>query len=143
MRWFWRAVYMVVTIGGLHGGYASLAPSALAYEKPDILACMAALIGTTLVFGLGTCRIVKTRGLEVLRRPSFDRNPFRFWGDPLQFLFVISLGTCAVALGAVPRLPWTDTVGLLRFGVSCSFAIGTLLAQAFVYRVFRSRILAA
>jgi hypothetical protein len=117
-----------------------LEPGKLINTNPDLIFCAASLVATVIVCVGGTYySLFKLRNTS-LRRPSWNRHPFKIWYDPLQFMaFGIAYGF-AFVLGAAARLPFTGPIGLWTVAWDCSVLIGVILGMAIVTRIFRSRI---
>jgi hypothetical protein len=89
----------------------------------------------------GSFYSVRRHGLVEIKRPSFDRNVFKFWKDPLQFMgfsFAVSLSSI---IGALPRLPFSGEIGLWAFAVDCSMTLGLGLGLLLTFRIFKARII--
>src|ERR1700722_19176660 len=82
-------------------------------------------------------------GKASLQRPSWGRNPFKIWYDPLQFIAVGIAAGCAGVLGGLARLPTVGGVGFWTLAVDCSMLLGLILGMAIIFRLFRSRIVGA
>jgi hypothetical protein len=124
----------------LRGGYASLTPDKLRHTNPEPLVCLIVLLGMPVFAILSVGYSLRRSKTDLLPRPSWTRNPFNWWGDPLQSLFV---GTCvmgATALGSAVQHPAFGSVGFWTLGVYCSFTIGLLVGQVLVYRIYREHI---
>jgi hypothetical protein len=136
----WGYVNSGLVALGLSAGYGSLSPERIANTNPDLILCAAVLVGTIIVCVGGTYYSVFKLGNTSVRRPSWDRNPFKIWHDPLQFIAVGIAADCAGVLGAVARLPSTGRIGIWAVAVDCSMLLGLILGMAIVFRLFRSRI---
>jgi hypothetical protein len=136
----WRYINIALVLLGLVAGYASLAPEKLVNTNPDLIFCAASLVATTIVCVGGTYYSLFKLGNTSLRRPSWNRHPFKIWYDPLQFMaFGIAYGG-AFVLGAFARLPSTGRIGLWTLAWDCSVLLGFILGVTIVIRLFRSRI---
>ena len=150
MKLIWFVTNIVFVLLAVWGGYVSMAPERLSHTNPDPILC-GILLAVMPIFALGTVyysiqrsrtNIVPPYALPrpfTLRRPSWQRNPANWWDDPLQSLFVTTCVMLAMLLGAALRRPWPaiGSVGFWALGVYCSLAIGLLIGQLLVYRVYR------
>ena len=136
----WGYVNIGLVALGLPSGYTSLSPERLANTNPDLIFCAAVLVGTIIVCVGGTYYSVFKLGHTSLRRPSWNRNPFKIWYDPLQFIAVCIAASGAGVLGALARLPSIGRMGFWTMAVDCSMLLGLILGMAIVFRIFRSRI---
>jgi len=148
MKYRWRIVNIGLVMWALWGGYKSMAPETLRRTNPDPILCGILLVIMPL-FALGTVYHSKRRWDQEnkilsrpfkLRKPSWNRNPINWWGDPLQSLFISMCCMGAMAIGASLRHPEIGSVGFWTFGVYCCFAIGLFVGQVLAYRIFRERI---
>jgi tellurite resistance protein TehA-like permease len=125
---------------GLRSGYVSLEPERLRHTNPGAIACVAILVMMPLFALLSVDHSVRRWKSDKLARPSWDRNPLNWWGDPLQSLFVSTCIMAATAIGSALRRPTVGSVAFWTFGVFVCFAIGLLVGQVLVYRVYREQI---
>jgi hypothetical protein len=150
MKLIWILTNIAYLLLAVWGGYRSMSPERLAHTNPEPILCGILLIVMP-VFALWTVyySIQRSRTNVVmpyalprpftLRRPSWQRNPANWWGDPLQSLFVTTCFIVGVLFGAALRRPGPaiGSVGFWTLGVYCSLAIGLLIGQLLVYRVYR------
>ena len=137
----WRYINLLMIVGGLFSGYASLSPDSLFKANPDVFACLSVFIGTIIVCVGGVYYSVHSLGIAEIKRPSLDRNAFKFWKDPLQLIglsFAVSLSSI---IGALPRLPSCGEIGLWTFAVDCSITLGLGLGLLLTFRLFKARII--
>ena len=148
MKYLWRIVNTGLIMLGLWDGYKTMASETLRSTNPDPILCGILLVIMPL-FALGTVYYSKYRWDQEnkilarpfkLRKPSWNRNPINWWGDPLQSLFISMCYMGAMAIGASVRHPEIGSVGFWTFGVYCCFAIGLLGGQLLAYRIFQERI---
>jgi len=136
---FWRYLNISFVIISIWGGYGSLAPERLKNTNPDGILCLIILVAMSL-FSIGAVSYsVKSCKCESLRIPSWDRNPFNWWYDPLQSLFMSTWIMSAMALGSMIRMPAYGSIGFWTFGVYFCWAAGTAIGQFFVYKIFHTR----
>ena len=140
-----KPIWYIVNVGlvtlGLRGGYVSLQPERLRHTNPDLTFCVIILVTVPLV-ALGSVgySVLRWKRGNQLSRPSWDRNPLNWWGDPLQSLFISTCIMTAMAVGSALRRPAVGSVAFWTFGMYVCFAIGLILGQALVYRVYREQI---
>lgn len=140
---YWRILNIGCVLLAVWGGYGSLSPERLKNTNPDFILCLIILIIMSL-FSIGTVAYsFKACKCEGLRTPSWDRNPFNWWYDPLQSLFMSTWIMSAMALGSMIRMPAYGSTGFWTFGVYFCWATGTAIGQLFVYKIFRDRIVKA
>jgi len=144
MKRVWYAVNIGLVTLTSWGGYASMAPERLRQTNPDAIACVSILVLMPL-FALGSVyySVRRWKGGNHLSRPSWNRNPLNWWGDPLQSLFISTCIAAATAISSALRRPTFGSVGFWTFGVYVCFTIGLLVGQVLVYRVYRGQIATA
>ena len=119
-----------------------LAPEQLSHVNPDAVLCSLILLILPL-FALGTVRYsVRRWNVQKLRRPSLDRNPLNWWFDPLQSLFITTCNMAAMGVGSLLRRATGSVAFWMVTTYFCAF-FGLVIGQAFVYRVYRDRVIAA
>jgi hypothetical protein len=139
----WFVVNFSLVALSMRQGYMSLDPEQLRHVNPDAVLCSLILL-TLPLFALGTVHYsVRRCNVDKLRRPSFDRNPLSWWYDPLQSLFISTCGMAAMAIGSAVRRPTIGSVGFWTVAVYTCFALGLLVGQILVYRIYRENIIAA
>jgi tellurite resistance protein TehA-like permease len=141
MKQIWYVINFGLVTFGLREGYISLQPERLRHTNPDVIACVAILI-TMPLFAMWSVHysVRRWKGVNRLSRPSWDRNPLNWWGDPLQSLFISTCIMAATAIGSALRRPAVGSVAFWTFGVYGCSAIGLMLGQALVYRIYREQI---
>jgi len=144
MKRIWYASNLGSVPLALWGGYASLAPEKLRHTNPDAIACASILVLMP-VFALFSVyySLRRWKGNHLLSRPSWDRNPLNWWGDPLQSLFISTCVVAATAVGSALRRPTFGSAGFWTLSVYVCFLIGLLVGQVLVYRVYRGQIATA
>lgn len=137
MKYFWAMLNWVLIAAALRVGYVSLTPDRLRHTNPGPTPCLAILIMMP-VFAIGTVSYsIRRWNAAPLPRPSWSRNPFNGWRDPLQGLFILTCIAAATALGSALRRPTFGSVGFWTLGVYVSFVIGLFAGQVLVYRIYR------
>jgi hypothetical protein len=140
MRYFWTILNFTLVALAFWGGYNSMAPDRLRHTNPDPVACLSILLAMPL-FAVWIVRYsIRRWKSDPLSRPSKSRNPFNWWRDPLQSLFVTTCIMAAMAIGSAVQHPAFESVGFWTLGVYCSFTIGLLVGQILVYRIYREHI---
>jgi tellurite resistance protein TehA-like permease len=143
MKNVWYLLNIAVVALGLRGGYLSVAPEQLRHMNPDSVLC-GVLLAVATVFAVGCVSYSKRRwNHDKLRRPSFDRNPLNWWHDPLQSLFVSTCFMVSMTLGAALRRPAIGSTGFWTFGTYACLAVGLVIGQIIVYRIYRQNIIPA
>jgi hypothetical protein len=127
----------------LLGGYCSLSPEKLRNTNPDAILC-------GLILLLMPCFAIGSVGYSIRRwnhsrlaRPSLSRNPLNWWHDPLQSLFISTCIMVSMAIGSALRRPAIGSVGFWTLAVYACLALGLLIGQILVYRIYRQNIIAA
>ena len=143
MKNIWYVINIALVALALLGGYNSLSPEKLRHTNPDAILCGIILLGTPLFALLAVGFSIQGWKQNSLARPSFDRNPLNWWGDPLQSLFISTCGMAAMALGSAVRRPTIGSVGFWTVAVYTCFAVGLVIGQILVYRIYRENIIAA
>ncbi len=141
MKYVWLAVNTGFIILAFWTGYGEMAPEKLRGTNPDQFLCLAVLIMIP-VFVLGTLWTSRSR-CPSFRRPSWDRNPLRWWTDPLQALFVTTLIMLAWAIGCQLHISGSGTIGFWTVAVYWCIFLGLVIGQVLGYIIFRRRINAA
>ena len=141
MKRIWYIVNVGLVTLGLREGYISLQTERLRHTNPDAIACVSILVMMPL-FALWSVyySVRRWKGGNRLSRPSWDRNPLNWWGDPLQSLFILTCIMAATAIGSALRRPTIGSVAFWTFGMYVCFTIGLILGQALVYRIYREQI---
>ena len=70
-------------------------------------------------------------------------HPLNWWGDPLQSLFISTCIMGSTAIGSALRHPTIGSIGFWTLAVYVCFALGLLVGQILVYRIYRENIIAA
>src|SRR5256885_15724323 len=107
MKYFWIAFNSIGVASALWGGYISMAPETLPRTNPDAVVCLINLLVMPIFAILSVGYSLRRWKTGPLRRPSWNRNPLNWWGDPLQSLFVTTCVMGATAIGVLcdgPRL---------------------------------------
>lgn len=143
MKIIWFVINTALVTAALLDGYKSLSPEKLRNTNPDAISCCLVLLGIPLVALLAVELSIRRWKHNNLARPSFDRNPLNWWGDPLQSLFISTCVMAATAIGSAVRRPTIGSVGFWMFAVYSCFALGLIIGQILVYRIYRKNIIAA
>jgi hypothetical protein len=140
MKRLWLALNIGLVVLALWGGYGSMTPKLLRQTNTDAIPCLIILIIMP-IFALRSVSFsIRRSKCETLRRPSWDRNAFNWWFDPLQSLFISTFIASAMAIGSAFRLPSFGSVGFWTLGIYCCCAVGLVIGQFIVYRIYRERI---
>jgi hypothetical protein len=140
MKYFWLVLNTALVVLAFRGGYVSMNPDRLRHTNPDATLCLIAVLITP-PFTVGCVAYsIRRWKTDPLFRPSWSRNPFNWWGDPLQALFVYTWVMVAVTLGSGVQHPSFGSVGFWTLGVYSSVAIGLVAGQILVYRIYRQHI---
>jgi hypothetical protein len=142
MKKIWYVINIALVALALPSGYNSLSPEKLRNTNPDAILCCVILLGTPLFALLAVGFSIQGWKQNNLARPSFDRNPLNWWGDPLQSLFTSTCITVSTAIGSALRHPTIGSVGFWTLAVYVCFALGLLVGQVLVYRIYRTNITA-
>lgn len=143
MKNIWYVINIALVAMALPGGYNSLSPEKLRNTNPDAIACGLILLVTPLL-AIGSVSYSTRRwNHSRLARPSLSRNPLNWWHDPLQSLFISTCIMISTAIGSALRRPAVGSVGFWTLGVYACFALGLLVGQILVYRIYRENIIAA
>lgn len=143
MKNIWYVTNIALVALGLLGGYNSLSPEKLRNTNPDAILCGSILLIMPL-FAIGSVGYsIRHWNHSRLTRPSLGRNPLNWWHDPLQSLFITTCFMVSMAIGSALRHPTIGSVGFWTLGVYACFALGLLVGQILVYRIYRENIIAA
>jgi hypothetical protein len=140
MRYFWITLNLTLIALAFVDGYNSIAPDKLRHTNPDSVACLCILLATPpFAVWMATYSIRRWKS-DTLSRPSWTRNPFRWSRDPLQSLFISTFVMAAAAVGGTVKHPAFGSVGFWTLGIDSCFAVGLIVGQILVYRIYRQRI---
>jgi hypothetical protein len=134
----WPIINVALIALAVWTGYSETAPEKLAHANPDALFCLVTLL-TIPALVVGTLWQA-TKRCESLKWPSFRRFPLNFWYDPLEFFFVGTFTTLAIAIGATLHRPETGTVGFWMAAFFWCIFAGWIIGQLIGYAVFHNRI---
>jgi hypothetical protein len=143
MKKLWYVINIALVALALPGGYRSLSPDKLQHMNPNAISC--GLIFLTMpLFALGSVsNSIRRSNHRRLARPSLSRNPLNWWNDPLQSLFVSTCISASTVIGSALRRPTIGSVGFWMLASYACFAIGLLVGQILIYRIYRENIIAA
>jgi hypothetical protein len=143
MKNIWYVVNVTLIALALPGGYHSLSPEKLLSKNPDAIFCGSILLITPLFSLLSVGYSIRRWKHTRLARPSFGRNPLNWRHDPLQSLFISMCGAVSMTVGSALRHPTIGSVGFWMVAAYTCFALGLLIGQVLVYRIYRENIIAA
>ena len=141
MKSIWCVINIALITLALPGGYNELSPEKLHNKNPDAIFCGAILLVTPLFALLSVGYSVRRWNHTKLARPSLGRNPLNWRRDPLQSLFISTCIVSATAIGGALRYPKIGSVGFWMVAASICFALGLLIGQFLVYRIYRENII--
>ncbi len=142
MKNTWYVVNIALVALAVLGGYESLAPEKLRHTNPDAIVCGLILLVTPL-FAIWSVRYsIRRWNHNRLGHPSLSRNPLNWWHDPLQSLFISMCVMVSAAIGGALRRPTIGSVGFWTLAVYACIALGLLVGQILVYRIYRENITA-
>jgi hypothetical protein len=145
MKNVWYVLNIAAIVLGLREGYASTAPEQLRHMNPDAALC-GIILFTMPVFALLSVGYSNGRRRRLsqsqhnLVRPSFHRNPFDWWGDPLQSLFISTCIMVNYTFGGVLRRPAIGSVGFWLVGSYACCFIGLAIGQILIYRIYGDQV---
>ena len=143
MKNFWYVINIALVALALPSGYNSLSAEKLRHTYPDAIVCGLILLITPL-FAIGSVAYsIRRWNHNRLARPSLSRNPLNWWHDPLQSLFIYTCIMASMAIGSAVRHPTIGSVGFWTLAVYACFALGLLIGQVLVYRIYRENIISA
>ncbi len=143
MKNVWYLVNIALVAVALPGGYNSLSPELLRNKNPDAILCGSILLIMPL-FAMGSVGYsIRRWNHSRLARPSLSRNPLNWWHDPLQSLFITTCIAVSTVIGSALRHPTIGSVGFWMLATYTSLALGLLVGQILVYRIYRENIIAA
>jgi hypothetical protein len=143
MKNIWYVINIALVALALPGGYNSLSTEKLRNTNPDAIVCGLILLVTPL-FAVGSVSYsIRRWNHSRLARPSLSKNPLNWWHDPLQSLFISTCIMVSTAIGSALRHPTIGSVGFWTLAVYACFALGLLVGQILVYRIYRENIIAA
>jgi len=143
MKNIWYVINIALVTLALPGGYNSLSPEKLRNKNPNAIFCGLILLVIPL-FAMGSVNYsIRRWNHSRLARPSLSRNPLNWWHDPLQSLFISMCVAVSMAIGSALRHPTIGSVGFCMVAAYTCFALGLLVGQILVYRIYRENIIAA
>jgi len=140
MNQAWKLIYAIGGAGFLVSGYTSLDPASTAGTNSDWVFVTLSFVSSC-VFPLVAMAYSRRKGVETFRRPSLDRHPINWWGDPLQSLRVSSIGIGLFVVGACFALPKADHRGVMMFWFYAAVALGLFIGERMAYRIYAKRII--
>ncbi len=143
MKNIWYVINIALVTLALPGGYHSLSPEKLRNKNPDAIFCGLILLVTPLFAMLTVYYSIRRWNHSRLARPSLSRNPLNWWHDPLQSLFISTCVAVSTAIGSALRHSTIGSVGFWMVEAYTCFALGLLVGQILVYRIYRENIIAA
>ena len=143
MKSFWYIINITGVAFSLLGGYNSLAPEQLRNKNPDAVFCGLILLTLPLFAVWIVSYSIRRWNRSKLARPSLSRNPLNWWHDLLQSLFISTSVAASMAIGGALRRPTIGSVGSWMVAVYTCFALGLLVGQILVYRIYRENIITA
>lgn len=78
---------------------------------------------------------------EFFEKPSWTRQPLRWWSDTLQPIRVSLVFSLATVLGAATGLSRADEQGLMIFVWHLSILLGLFLGERTTYWIYRKKII--
>jgi len=142
MKNIWFVLNIALVALALPGGYQSLSPEKLLNKNPDAIFCGLILLVTPLVAIGSVGYSIRRWNHNRLARPSLIRNPLNWWHDPLQSLFISTCLAVSTAIGSALRRPTIGSVGFWMSAAYSCFALGLLVGQVLVHRIYRENIIA-
>jgi len=151
MKHFWRAINVSLVVFCAWSGYWAVAPER-AYDRgfirsvvpvgPDYAPIGFSTVIVSVMFAVYsfmTFRRAYRKDIS-FRFPSWDRNPFRDLGDPLQALVIQLTALLAGTVAATLRFLFGSTLGVGAIVFLWSWDIGLLLGALIAYVIYRPRI---
>ena len=143
MKNIWYVINIALVALALPGGYNSLSPEKLGNTNPDAIVCGLILLVTPLFAMWSVSYSLRRWNHSRLARASLGRSPLNWWRDPLQSLFISTCIMVSTAIGSALRRPTIGSVGFWTLAVYACFALGLLVSQILIYRIYRENIIAA
>jgi hypothetical protein len=138
VRYLWLITNIAAVLLSPWSGYRDMAPEKLAHTNTDQFACVSLAIVMPL-FVLGALWFASAR-CDSFRLPSWHRFPLNWWYDPLQALFITTLGSFGWALGSQLRFPSYGTVAYWTVVSHWCIFGGLVIGELIAYPIFRHRI---
>jgi len=143
MKTIWYVINIALVALALPGGYSSLSPEKLRNTNPDAIVCGLILLVMPLLAIGSVGYSIRRWNHSRLARPSLSRNPLNSWHDPLQSLFIATCIAVSTVIGSALRHPTIGSAGFWMLATYTSLALGLLVGQILVYRIYRENIIAA
>ena len=135
----WRCLHAILILGAIPGGYHGVRwprGSVTLGWFPVALGFVIFSIAPLLLVAYGFLHSRK----ETIRRPTWDRNCFRWWTDTLQPLRLSVVLCLAQAVGGAFALHAAGERGRMWFHVLAAIAAGIFIGERLVYAIYRRRI---
>jgi len=129
----WTFVNGALMVASVWVGYGELSPKRLGETNAEASLCILLIVLLPMLL-VGWVHFSRRR----YRRPAWNRSPF-CWRDPFQALFLSSRYLFAMFVGGLLRV---HESGLRGFWVAAAFgsmALGLLIGEQIVYRVYPDR----
>jgi len=131
----WLVFNVILTALSVWTGYAEMSPAMGERSNADLIFCVAIIVSIP-VFAICT---VHFSTVHDLRKPSWDRFPLNWWGDPLQTLFISTLSALGLVVGSLFRFGTSGIIEVQLAATYVSILVGLVIGQMIVYAVYRSR----
>lgn len=138
----WAAINIATAAAVFVSACLTVPRSIMAGDDTYPYLCAAIIILSPMVAILGTYYGLAKLGVSPLPRPSFSRNPLRFWRDPFQFLTTASVVSLANTLGMSPQYIFSTDVNVQTYSISAAFSGGILVGLGLSYWIFRDKMAA-
>jgi len=153
MKHFWRAMNVSLIVFCAWSGYWAVAPERLNDHGfirsvvpvgPNYAPISFSSAVVFVMFGISSFVAFRRACLKgsSFYLPSWDRNPFREVGDPLQALVISLIGLVSGTVAATLRFLFGSSLGLGAILFLCAWDIGLLLGAVIGYVIYRPRIVA-
>jgi hypothetical protein len=136
----WTILYLILIPLTIYGGYREALSSDFSNSNADWIFITIAFFTSILIAPVAMLFSHIQKGLK-LKKPSWNRGPFRFFTDTLQTLRVTVIAIIANSLGALIAFPQLNEQGKMIVFFHLSHALGLLLGERLVYLIYRKNII--
>jgi hypothetical protein len=111
--------------------------SSVYHANIDIIQFVVVFFSMVLLPIGGMCYTVYGANINTVKRPSWNRNAFRVWFDPLQFIFIMKMISLSSLIGACFRNILSNRTYLSNIELYTAAFLGLTIGDRSVRRIFK------
>lgn len=135
----WLFVNIALFVLAIWTGYSETTAAQLKSQDRPIALCAAAAFGMALL-AVGAPYFARSDGLQ---RPTLNRNPFCWWSDPLQAVFVSTFVCFGLLAGSILSLFVASRAAIWMVPVFGSMLLGLIAGQVIAYQLYAKWLIAS